>query len=250
MNGEEFAELAAGHALNALSPEDERAYRSALVEHPEWADIALADAETAAVLAEGIAEVAPPPAVRAALLAAIAQPAEPEEPSPLADIPFSTEAIQTVQRRTWTRGVLALAASIVLLVALGFGAAYVGDLVAPKSAAVVALQEIENAPDAQTVVGAAADGGTVTAHWSGSLGKAVVVTDGLPALSSGEVYQAWFVRGETPVAAGVLETNAEGSTTALLSAEMHANDVIALTIEPAGGSEVPTTAPVVQIPTA
>ena len=37
MNEQEFAELSAGHALAALSPEDERRYREALAVHPEWA---------------------------------------------------------------------------------------------------------------------------------------------------------------------------------------------------------------------
>ena len=41
MNVHEFAELAAGHALHALSPEDQQAYEVALAAHPEWAAISL-----------------------------------------------------------------------------------------------------------------------------------------------------------------------------------------------------------------
>ena len=53
MNVHDFAELSAGHALGALSPDDERAYLAAVAEHPEWAGIVTADADTAAALAEG-----------------------------------------------------------------------------------------------------------------------------------------------------------------------------------------------------
>ncbi|NNH05411.1 hypothetical protein HLA99_16325, partial [Microbacterium ulmi] len=72
MNVHEFADLAASHALHALSPDDERAFRAALAQHPEWDGIARADAETAAALADGVAEVEPPEHVRADVLAAIA----------------------------------------------------------------------------------------------------------------------------------------------------------------------------------
>ena len=72
MNEQEFAELAAGHALYALSPDDERAFETARRQHPEWEHLVTADAETAAVLAESVSDVAPPPGLRSALLAQIA----------------------------------------------------------------------------------------------------------------------------------------------------------------------------------
>ena len=36
MNEEQFGELAAGYALDALSPEDRRAFETARAQHPEW----------------------------------------------------------------------------------------------------------------------------------------------------------------------------------------------------------------------
>ena len=64
MNVQEFAELAAGYALDALSPEDAEAFEAALAEHPEWASIVETDAATVADLATGVAEVEPPAHVR------------------------------------------------------------------------------------------------------------------------------------------------------------------------------------------
>ena len=184
MNVQEFAELAAGYALDALSPEDAQAFEVALVEHPEWASIAETDAATVAALADGVAEVEPPAYVRGALLAAIAgsgpiaETPTLEAVAPPVEPALNTEAVQTVARRTWTRGLLALAASFVLLIALGTVAVTIGDRL-HTPAAVAALEEIQSAEDAQSVTAEVEGGGTATAYWSESLGQAVVQTSGV-----------------------------------------------------------------------
>ena len=61
VNEQEFVELTAGHALHALSPEDERRFETALAAHPEWQDHVGADAATVAALADSVSEEAPPP---------------------------------------------------------------------------------------------------------------------------------------------------------------------------------------------
>jgi len=290
VNVQEFAELAAGYALDALSPDDAEAFEAALAEHPEWASILETDAATAAALATEVAEVEPPAHVRGALLAAIAgrvptvepvapastvepvAPASTVEPvapastvEPVAPVstvepvatgstvepPMNTEAIQTVARRTWTRGLLALAASFVLLIALGTAAVTIGDrLWAPAS--VAALEEIQAAEDAQTVTDEVAGGGTATAYWSVSLGQAVVVTNGVESAPRGETYELWFVREDgTPVSAGQFDTDQSGSATAALDGTVETGDVIAVTVEPDGGSPTgqPTSEPIVALPT-
>jgi anti-sigma-K factor RskA len=158
--------------------------------------------------------------------------------------------VQTVARRRWTRGILALAASMVLLVALGLGAALINDYL-NRSPAVVALQQIEGAPDAQSATVDITDGGTATAHWSGSLGKAVLVSDGLPRIADDQSFELWFVRDGTAVSAGTFDSTL-GTTTALLDGAMEAGDVIAVTIEPAGGSPngEPSGEPIIAIDTA
>lgn len=275
MNEQEFAELAAGNALNALSPEDQRSFTAALIEHPEWASIVAEDAATAAVLARGVAQIAPPLGARGALLARIARtpqyPLRPEAPAlaaqspdpdagdsavldlddaPVPVEPTPTDVVQTVARRTWMRGVFALAASIVLLVTLGFGAALVGQQLT-RPPAVAALERIENAPDARTAGVTVEAGGQATAHWSESLGEAVLVTDGLPAPASGKTYQLWFVRGDKTIeSAGLLSTDRDGEATSLLKGDVQAGDTIAVSVEPAGGSDQPTTTPIIAIPTA
>lgn len=279
MNVQEFAELAAGHALHALSPDDERRFQAALAEHPDWAGIVDADVATAAHLGDAVDAVAPPLALRGQLLSRIAGgpgglaeplpadgglveplPADdglveplPDDDAPrrAAEPPPSTEAVQTVARRNWTRGLLALAASFVLLIALGTTAVVIGDRLR-EPASISALNQIEDAADSQAATAEVAGGGTATAHWSESLGKVVLVTEGVAKPDSGKTYELWFVRGDTPVAAGVFSPDRDGQATALLEEQMQPGDVIAVTVEDRGGSKTgqPTTDPIVTIPTA
>jgi len=251
MNEQEFAELAAGHALHALSPADQSRFAAALAVHPEWAGIAQADAVTASALADRTAAVEPPPSARAELLARVADLAQAgaaEDPRAVAGRDAGPET--TGARRVWTRRLFALAASVAVLVGFGFGAgAIYQHLVRPV--AVVALDEIQAAPDARSATVALDGGLTATAHWSADLGKAVLVSEGLPPLGDHQDFELWLVRGEDPIPAGVFAAEGASTTTALLEASFESGDVIAVTVEPAGGSPTgaPSSAPIVAIPT-
>lgn len=259
MNEQDFAELAAGHALHSLSREDEARYAAALDAHPEWRAIAEDDDETVALLAGHAGPTVPPAHLRDALLAQIST--TPQDPVPAADEPDvptvssiatapTTGMQQVVRGRRWTRSIFALAACLALLVGVGIGAVAINDYL-NRPASVVALEQISGAPDAEQSTVELADGGTATAHWSASLGSAVLVTDGISTLSEDQAYELWFVRGETPISAGVFAAD-DGEATAVLEGELHAGDVIAVTVEQAGGSPsgLPTTDPVLAIPTA
>ena len=257
MNEQEFAELAAGHALHALSPDDTSDFETARRQHPEWEHHVTADAATAALLAEDVVEVAPPPAVREALLAQIGagRPstdlgAGSTAPVLRSDRSPSTESAPATPRRWGARSWFALAASLALLVGVGWGAVFVSEQL-NTPASVVALDQIESAPDAQSATQTLADGGEVTAHWSESVGKAVLVSDGLPEIADDESFELWFVRDGAAVSAGTF-TAEDGTTTALLDGALEAGDVIAVTVEPAGGSPTgqPSSDPIVAIETA
>jgi len=255
MDEQEFAQLAAGAALHALSPADRAAFDAARRAHPEWEHLVQADAATAAALADGVAETVPPPDLRARLMAQLAStpqlPAADDRPvaeaapaaGPAADAP------EPAKRRRWTRGLLALAASVALLVGIGVGAAMISASL-NRPPAVVALQQIEDAPDAQSATVDVADGGTATAHWSESVGKAVLVSDALPPIAQDESFELWFVRDGAAISAGTFESSRQ-PTTALLEGAMQPGDVIAVTVEPQGGSPTgqPSSEPIVTIPT-
>lgn len=278
MNEQTFAELSAGYALGALSPEDEIAYREALDAHPEWISLADDDARAASFLAEGVEEVTPSADIRASLMARIGAPgavapasvrdagsaADPDaadagdelsDDDPRAEATAHpvgspvTEQIQMVQRRNWTRSLFALTASIALLVGIGWGVGTLTEGMRAPSAESV-LAQIERSGDAHSNTAQLADGGEATVHWSPSVEGVVLVADGLPEIADDQSYEAWFVRGSAPIPAGAFESS-DGSAALLLEGEMQPDDVIALTIEQSGGSPsgLPTTDPIVAIPT-
>ena len=72
MSERDFDELSAGDALNALTPDDERALRDALATDPALQERLDADREAASLLAERVPEVVPPAGIRDDLLARIA----------------------------------------------------------------------------------------------------------------------------------------------------------------------------------
>ena len=79
----------------------------------------------------------------------------------------------------------------------------------------------------------------------------MLVTEGIDDLPDDESYELWFVRGDQPISAGVFETSG-GNATALLDQPMQGGDVIAVTVEPLGGSPTgtPSSDPVIVIATA
>jgi len=64
----------------------------------------------------------------------------------------------------------------------------------------------------------------------------------LPAAPSGKTWEAWVLRGETPLAAGI--TNDRGVTTLVLTAPLASGDGVAVTLEPSGGVDRVTGNPV------
>jgi anti-sigma-K factor RskA len=254
MTEEEFALLAAGAALGALSDDDQRTYRQALADHPEWASIADEDADTAAALADLASEVPPPPEMRDAILARI----DTTSPDALRsnvraaaeDVPSDTldhrrRAGGSPRRRRW----FALAASLVLLVGIGTATVIVVEQ-ANQPAGIVALNRIEAAPDAQHASGHVQGGGPATLHWSVTVGKAVLVTGEMPTVSQHQTFELWYVRGKAAIPAGTFDATGD-STSALLKPGMQPGDVIAVTVEQTGGSPngQPTTNPILAIPT-
>lgn len=271
MNEQEFHELAAGHALHALSADDERRFSLARAEHPEWQSEVDHDEETAAALATAVEPVQPPPALRGALLAQIStmaqEPTAPDRSGPGDAALESTASVTgdaatqdesasgpaasgTASPRRWSRVMFTLAACLVLLVGGGIATSIVVSQL-QRPASVVALDDIRSAPDAEQATVRLDSGATATAHWSGTLGEAVLVASGLDRPEKGKTYELWFVRGDKPVSAGVFET-VDGKATALLAGDMKAGDAIAVTVEKAGGSPTgaPTSDPIVVIPTA
>jgi hypothetical protein len=104
------------------------------------------------------------------------------------------------------------------------------------------------APDARLAVRRTTDGGLATVVASQSRHALIISTAGLPALSGGQVYELWFVAGQTARRAGLLPAPTDGRTAPLLASGLVPGDAVALTVEPAGGTSHPTTTPIVSVP--
>jgi anti-sigma-K factor RskA len=96
--------------------------------------------------------------------------------------------------------------------------------------------------DKRDVVG----GGTATVYFSASEAKTAVVLNDASPLPDGRVLQMWYVGKSGPVSAGVMPS-ADGAGHAVLQGRYTPGDTVAITVEPAGGSEQPTGEPIVAV---
>ena len=102
------------------------------------------------------------------------------------------------------------------------------------------------APDARIVTGPTSAGGTATVVVSLRRGAIVFTSSGLRVLPSSEVYQLWFLGPGSARSAGLVPAPASSGTTAPVLATGLANgDKVGVTVEPAGGTNQPTTTPIV-----
>ncbi len=71
-------------------------------------------------------------------------------------------------------------------------------------------------------------------------GSGYIMLQGLPALSGGQVYQAWYLAEGVPTSAGLMPPASSGVAVMAGLDPVAGTDTIALTVEPAGGVEAPT----------
>jgi anti-sigma-K factor RskA len=76
----------------------------------------------------------------------------------------------------------------------------------------------------------------------GSHGSGALVLAGLPSAPAGKTYEAWVIEGRTATPAGVFR-GGSGTTVVRLSQRVPTGAVVAVTVEPAGGSAQPTAKP-------
>ena len=270
-------DLLGAYALDAVDDVERRAVERLLERDPAAAREVAGLQATAAMLGSAGA-AAPPAALRADVLAAIArtpQPAAPGDraaggtvgpsataslsppvgapadppPGAPADTPTSApsdtpvplaraRSARTRRTTTW----LAVAAT-------ALGAAVVPSVLAVQQAQrgeraeqqAQALTELLADPDATVVRADVAGGGTAVGVLTAD--QALFTGTGLPEPGAGREYQLWVLRDGEPLPADVMPDD-DGSVRALTD-DYRAGDGLAVTIEPAGGSQAPTTDPVV-----
>ncbi|MCX5389376.1 anti-sigma factor [Streptomyces sp. NBC_00094] len=244
MSADDLHTLTGAYVLDALDTVEERdAVEEHLLHCAACAQEVRELSETAARLGLAVAEPAGP-ALRAEVLRRIAD---------VRQLPPVTTPVGLPSRGG---GVLrrlprwALAASLAGVVALAgvAGLEYrraeeAGLRAARAEAQAEAVAAVLAAPDARVATTRLADGAVGTLVHSPSLDQAVFAAAGMPTPPAGKVYQLWYDDGGTMRPAGLMDPDAETSTT-LLAGPANRSAGIGITVEPDGGSPSPTSAPV------
>ena len=235
---------------------------------PATTQAAVAPTADAAPAAPRLAAVpsVPPPAPAPATPADPAATTAPPAPSaPTAPGPAGTGSGASAAERAskrWFQRPASLLLAAAAAVALFIGGTFVGlglagtsgtsDSFAAQQAA--SLAQLNAAPDVQRASATTADGHQATLVWSDTSSLSALLVDGLPALSGDQDYQLWYIGPGGAVSAGLLDTNAAasggtstGTAWRVLDGSLTAGDTIGMTVEPKGGSQQPTTAPIVAI---
>jgi anti-sigma-K factor RskA len=158
-------------------------------------------------------------------------------------------ALPRREERDGARSRLWLAAAAVLaVVALGSGALAWTQYRAAEAARTEAarIDAVVTDPGARLVQQRLPGGGTATIVAAGD--RAVLAGAALPALPDDRTYQLWIVRGQQVTSAGLGPAgSAAGGRWSRLVEGVRPGDVVAVSVEPSGGSAQPTTTPLVTL---
>lgn len=184
--------------------------------------------EASAMLPETSATT-PSPALRDSVLAGIrtVRPLPPQAPAG--------------RRGLRTRRFPALLAAAAAVLAVGVGTTVIVSDDEPQSD----FDRIAQADDVRRV-SLELDGATATLYHSAEEGKAALETDDLPAPPPGRVYELWLEKDGQMVPAGLMPPGEDQEY--VLEGDAAEATAAGITIEPAGGSTVPTTRPIALFP--
>nr|WSW70219.1 anti-sigma factor [Streptomyces sp. NBC_00995] len=241
--------LTGAYALHALPESERREFERHLGECEACSVEVRELSETATRLGLAVSAV-PPRELRERVLREISTVRQEPPPGGRRTRPGTTGHNGTGRARRWPA--FALAASLAAAAAFGGVAAWQNHLAQDARQEARAVRE-ENArlvqvlaaPDAQSRSGTLKDGATGTVVVSESQDRAVFLASGLPEAPGGKVYQLWFDEGGTMRSAGLMRATDDSPTTyaTLLEGPVDGATGMGVTVEPAGGSAQPTSAP-------
>jgi anti-sigma-K factor RskA len=228
--------LSGAYALDALSPEEAAEFRRHLDGCQACRD-EVRELQRAAARMGGAQAATPPADLKTRILAAAER--TPQEPPVRATRPSSPAAPEKSRRR-WPVWLAAAAAAVVIA---GGGVIGLQAIQEDEPTLPVAVSQVFEADDARTATVRTENGGKLTVGVSPSRNEMAVDTRDLPELDGDRVYQLWAVHGEDMVNVGVLDDPDEGAAMGMPEEDT----TVAVTVEPDGGSEQPTSSPIVEV---
>jgi anti-sigma-K factor RskA len=190
---------------------------------------------TASLLADSVA-VPPPASLRDSVLAGITQirPFPPEVP-----VHPPVPAHEPAGRgRSWLPFLVAAALALVV----GIGAAVTQPWATDEVPQLTAAEQVLQAPDAEKVFVDLGDAGQATVVRSKAEDRAVIRTEDMVSAPDGKAYELWFIDGDEFVSAGLMPDAAD--QTVVLDGPAAEAVAVGITVEPAEGSDQPTTEPI------
>jgi anti-sigma-K factor RskA len=239
--GAELHTLTGGYALDALDAEERVEFEQHLDECESCRQEVAELSATSARL--GAAAWSPAPAgLRARVLAEVAGT---RQQPPLVDQSASARRRADL---AWFRQPLGVAASILLVLTLGLAAFATAqsrraDQAEQLATRIAAVATDPGAVKATRPLPSGGQGTLVSAR-----GQAIFRASGLPALPGDRTYQLWVIDASGGArSAGVLG-RAVGGDVQQFVPHVAAAETIGLTVEPSGGSEAPTSDPLLTVP--
>jgi anti-sigma-K factor RskA len=228
-------ELTAGYALDALDAEERRTYEAHLADCERCREELASFRNVSEALAVASSGPAPSPDLRERILAAA-------RAEPPVVVPFEAK-----RRRRPIVPALAAAAAVAAAVAIGLGiwaASLSNDLDSTRSAldAQREVAAILADPNSQTVALKTGTGRLVVAPD----GRAALALTGLAPAPSGKTYEVWVIAGSNPPNPSGLFAGRTGADFVTVNGMVGTGDVVAVTVEKAGGVDAPTTPIIVQ----
>lgn len=235
MSDIDLHDLAAPYALSALEGDELERFEAHLVGCDDCRRAVATLQEGAAALAMASAE-APPARLKGSVLDALGHQTEPATGRP----GFFAR---------WSRWIAAGAATAVVAIAIVVGAVLLADGEDPfdrvASAPNAIVAELEATPDLAT------EPTLAQVAFSPEDGRVAIEIEGLPAAPSGQTYEAWIIDDGGPIPAGLFDSRGQRAVFQL-DGTASSGMLVAVTLEPAGGVDAPTGAPlfVAELPSA